>query len=693
MDFANLFCKLSSTEEGSRRAGPPAFTTRDSRGCKRRGGRQSFQPESSLSKKLKNDHGNGQDYEYRTSEGPKRGQTNRGRGRRDNNFKSHIGQQNHQSKTADGPRRGQKNRGRGQRGGSFSAPARPRFMTQEFKDQNALVVDGQILCKHFIWGNCIKGDDCQMVHAPVHNGLIKEMCKFYVVGFCSRGDSCPYMHKSFPCKFFHRKGLCVNGENCKFSHDPLTSVTEPLLEATMRMEQEARERLMKVEQKQHTDVESPSVEQKEENKPLDVLNPAMPKFYNSLEPHSEVDHAEEPSEDTEEDNDAPHSGGSPAKASAPVEPVCYSVEAVLGPRHSVPALFSYSASQVPPSCPAAPAPPTHPTVTNLSEAPYSVAAVLGTYKSLSSFSNPPSTSPVAKVCVPASSPAAAANTQLSPVDKPSKASCLQPPLRSQSKICDGPLTPKHDKSFTLGAKMKTVVDVSSHNYPSQNHQSSPETVRRLDRQQGLCGGFKSLFSSPPGQRAAPTKPPSSEEASPDSPSSPSQRGAQFKDCVTFLVRNLKTIETSCHQPDSQEPEAAKRKREGAGMAGRCGEFQFKSLFSAALPGASSNTPEPADGGGGGEVVAGTLCALFKTSAPMGHLPTASPNSLHLQSSRAKATQQAAGTHSGEAMETCAVKQQLSTQLDTEGRSHQQLQSNTCSQLKSLFLSLSPSSLQ
>lgn len=33
---------------------------------------------------------------------------------------------------------------------------RKRFMTQEFKDQNALVVDGRLLCRHFLWGRCIK---------------------------------------------------------------------------------------------------------------------------------------------------------------------------------------------------------------------------------------------------------------------------------------------------------------------------------------------------------------------------------------------------------------------------------------------------------------------------------------------------------------------------------------------------------
>lgn len=33
---------------------------------------------------------------------------------------------------------------------------RSRFMTPEFKEQNGLVVDGRLLCRHFLWGRCIK---------------------------------------------------------------------------------------------------------------------------------------------------------------------------------------------------------------------------------------------------------------------------------------------------------------------------------------------------------------------------------------------------------------------------------------------------------------------------------------------------------------------------------------------------------
>lgn len=108
-------------------------------------------------------------------------------------------------------------------------------MTQEFKDQNALEVDGQLLCRHFLGGKCIKvcpmspilyffvqatsfllfcllyffltlhfspsfpqGDNCQLKHVQGYNNLIKLCCKFYIQGFCLKGDSCPYMHDILP---------------------------------------------------------------------------------------------------------------------------------------------------------------------------------------------------------------------------------------------------------------------------------------------------------------------------------------------------------------------------------------------------------------------------------------------------------------------------------------------------------------
>uniref|UniRef100_UPI0037E8BD7E zinc finger CCCH domain-containing protein 8-like n=1 Tax=Semicossyphus pulcher TaxID=241346 RepID=UPI0037E8BD7E len=69
-----------------------------------------------------------------------------------------------------------------------------RSMTQEFKDQNALLVDGRLICRYFFRGKCIKGDECQLEHVQGYNDLVKEACKFYIQGTCTKGESCPYMH-------------------------------------------------------------------------------------------------------------------------------------------------------------------------------------------------------------------------------------------------------------------------------------------------------------------------------------------------------------------------------------------------------------------------------------------------------------------------------------------------------------------
>lgn len=96
-----------------------------------------------------------------------------------------------------------------------------RFMTEEFKNANAILFEGRLVCRHFLRGRCTKvgffkitnfkcyvslgantafiplcfqADDCQLEHIQVCNDIIKEACKFYIQGFCTKGESCPYMH-------------------------------------------------------------------------------------------------------------------------------------------------------------------------------------------------------------------------------------------------------------------------------------------------------------------------------------------------------------------------------------------------------------------------------------------------------------------------------------------------------------------
>ncbi|XP_038873157.1 zinc finger CCCH domain-containing protein 4-like [Salvelinus namaycush] len=175
-------------------------------------------------------------------------------------------------------------------------------MTKEFKDQNGLEIDGRLICRHFLRGKCIKGDDCQLEHALDVNYSINKVCKFYVQESCSKGESCIYMHKSFPCKFFHPPSM----EEPVVTKDSATA---------------------------------------EETKPvIDIfLNPLrlrMPNFYNSScpsEPHAEEStpvcqnevsavvvekEIAPPTESVQSPDPPPNSGFK--------EPVSYSVEAVLG---------------------------------------------------------------------------------------------------------------------------------------------------------------------------------------------------------------------------------------------------------------------------------------------------------------------------------------------------------------------------
>ncbi|RVE76558.1 hypothetical protein OJAV_G00009770 [Oryzias javanicus] len=57
-----------------------------------------------------------------------------------------------------------------------------KHMSQDFKEQNALEVDGRLLCRHFVLGRCIKADTCQLEHVQAYNDLIKNGCKFYFAG-------------------------------------------------------------------------------------------------------------------------------------------------------------------------------------------------------------------------------------------------------------------------------------------------------------------------------------------------------------------------------------------------------------------------------------------------------------------------------------------------------------------------------
>ncbi|GLD61094.1 uncharacterized protein AKAME5_001294100 [Lates japonicus] len=124
-----------------------------------------------------------------------------------------------------------------------------RFMTQEFKDQNALLVDGQLLCRHFLWGRCIKADNCQLKHIQGYNDLIKE------------------------------------GADCRFSHEPLNEITKRLLDEALKRENDLYELAKKAEQETSGQpANTDESEITEANGTPDIpIQPLRPNFYNSGE--------------------------------------------------------------------------------------------------------------------------------------------------------------------------------------------------------------------------------------------------------------------------------------------------------------------------------------------------------------------------------------------------------------------------
>ncbi|XP_036398937.1 zinc finger CCCH domain-containing protein 6-like [Megalops cyprinoides] len=108
------------------------------------------------------------------------------------------------------------------------------FLSPEFISRHTVEIEGRNICKYFLRGACVKGDQCHFEHDM--NVKKMELCKFYVLDFCTKGDNCIYMHKEFPCKFFHTRTRCYSEAACKFSHEPLTDLTRDLLEKVLNTE-------------------------------------------------------------------------------------------------------------------------------------------------------------------------------------------------------------------------------------------------------------------------------------------------------------------------------------------------------------------------------------------------------------------------------------------------------------------------
>nr|XP_031297109.1 zinc finger CCCH domain-containing protein 6 isoform X1 [Camelus dromedarius] len=120
----------------------------------------------------------------------------------------------------------------------YSKPGKKwKVMTQEFINQHTVEHKGKQICKYFLEGRCIKGDQCKFDH-DAELEKRKEICKFYLQGYCTKGENCIYMHNEFPCKFYHSGAKCYQGDNCKFSHDDLTKETKKLLDKVLNTEED-----------------------------------------------------------------------------------------------------------------------------------------------------------------------------------------------------------------------------------------------------------------------------------------------------------------------------------------------------------------------------------------------------------------------------------------------------------------------
>ncbi|XP_032956817.1 zinc finger CCCH domain-containing protein 6 isoform X2 [Rhinolophus ferrumequinum] len=111
-----------------------------------------------------------------------------------------------------------------------------KVMTQEFINQHTVEHKGKQICKYFLEGRCIKGEQCKFDH-DAELEKRKEICKFYLQGYCTKGENCIYMHNEFPCKFYHSGAKCYQGDKCKFSHDDLTKETKKLLDKVLNTEE------------------------------------------------------------------------------------------------------------------------------------------------------------------------------------------------------------------------------------------------------------------------------------------------------------------------------------------------------------------------------------------------------------------------------------------------------------------------
>eukprot|EP01120_Amphizonella_sp_Union-15-10_P010210 TRINITY_DN4064_c0_g1_i2.p1 TRINITY_DN4064_c0_g1~~TRINITY_DN4064_c0_g1_i2.p1 ORF type:complete len:285 (-),score=30.02 TRINITY_DN4064_c0_g1_i2:127-981(-) len=92
---------------------------------------------------------------------------------------------------------------------------------RDSKDPNMQLAgeDGEGICKFFLKGSCMKGNDCTYRHSRAERSVV---CKHWLRGLCKKGDLCEFLHqydlsKMPECYFYSKFGECSNPE-CMYLH-------------------------------------------------------------------------------------------------------------------------------------------------------------------------------------------------------------------------------------------------------------------------------------------------------------------------------------------------------------------------------------------------------------------------------------------------------------------------------------------
>ena len=74
----------------------------------------------------------------------------------------------------------------------------------------------KILCKYFISGKCIKGENCPYLHSQIElelEDISERECPMYSIGYCKNGSKCKFIH--IKKEFFQNNNIIDNTKNKK----------------------------------------------------------------------------------------------------------------------------------------------------------------------------------------------------------------------------------------------------------------------------------------------------------------------------------------------------------------------------------------------------------------------------------------------------------------------------------------------